>query len=61
LGKRCLSASHHLPDRRGPEIFLRWEVNWPAAIESGHVIKEITYLCRTFFGVEMVLIGKRLQ
>jgi hypothetical protein len=40
---------------------LSWQVNWPAAMESGHhVLKEITYLCRTFFGVEMVLIGRRL-
>lgn len=38
-----------------------WHVDWPASQESEDLFREITYLCRTFFGVEMVLVGKRIS
>lgn len=39
---------------------LDWQVNLSLAGETNRLLREITYLCRTFFGVEMVLVGKRL-
>ncbi len=41
----------------------RWKTRMmePSKAPESRILKDITYLCRTFFGVEMVLIGRQVQ
>ncbi len=42
-----------------PQLDLHWQMDLAGAKESANLLKEITFLCRTFFGVEMLLIARR--